>query len=363
MRAAIFFLALLTLLTVAIPLAASLTAQQDVLLLQNISSTTPSSAPSTSQPLVNSALPQPAESTSAVSQVVNPQQEINSPNSFKIFDRSNKTVLKLDVLEYIRGAVASEMPATFHQQALNAQAVAAHTWAVYSAARQAESPDPALMGADFSADPSRLEGYITKERFFERYGNSAELFWPKIVAAAEYAATKVIVFEGEPVLAAYHSTSVGETEASENVWTVALPYLVPVGSDGDLLAPDYQVTETFDQKTMRLLLSQAFPGITLNDKAPEKWIVPLETSYSGYVVLARVGDQEVHGQKVRNALSLRSSCFTIAFQNGTFTIETKGYGHGVGMSQYGADFMARQGSSCEEILLHYYPGTEIITVA
>ena len=81
------------------------------------------------------------------------------------------------------------------------------------------------------------------------------------------------------------------------------------------------------------------------------------------MTLAQVGDMEVHGQAVRNALSLRSGCFTVSYQGGTFSIETRGYGHGVGMSQYGADFMARQGNICEEILLHYYPNTEIITVS
>lgn len=363
MRATIFFLVLLTLLTVAIPFAASLSAQGEILSFpesEPISeSSSVSAAPSTAE-----SLPTQIESIPAAVTSVSPSNaDIEARKAFKIFDRSSKSVFTVDAAEYIRGAVAAEMPATFHQQALNAQAVAAHTWALYSAERQAENPDPSLKGADFSADPERLEGYITKERFFERYGTSAELFWPKICAAADYALTRIVAYNGEPALTAYHSTSTGNTEASENVWAVALPYLVPVESDGDLLAPDYKVTETYDKKTMKLLLVQAFPDVTLNDDTPEKWIVPLETSESGYVTLAQVGDMEVHGQAVRNALSLRSGCFTVSYQGGTFSIETRGYGHGVGMSQYGADFMARQGNICEEILLHYYPNTEIITVS
>lgn len=363
MRATIFFLALLMLLTVAIPFAASLSAQGDIL---SFPERTPVSTPDST----SSALP-PSERTPSESQsnrssetaVLAPNTDIAARKSFKIFDRSQKKVFTVDAIEYIRGAVASEMPATFHQQALSAQAVAAHTWALYSAERQAETPDPELLGADFSADPERLEGYITQERFFERYGSSAELFWPKICAAADYAVTRIVAYDGAPALTAYHSTSAGSTEASENVWSVALPYLVPVESDGDPLAPDYSVTETYDQKTMKLLLTQAFPDVTLNDNTPEQWITPIEMSASGYVTLAQVGDLEVHGQEVRNALSLRSGCFSISYQGGTFSVETLGYGHGVGMSQYGADFMARQGSSCEEILLHYYPNTEIITVS
>lgn len=362
MRATLFFLVLLTLLTVAIPFAATLSAQRDVLSFPN--SISASSSSTSSEPQSNSDISSQEPSSSDVAVTVTSKPATTAQkDSFKIYDRSTKKVFTVDAAEYIRGALASEMPATFHQQALAAQAIAAHTWALYSAQRQSEHPDSALCGADFSADTSKCEGYITKERFFERYGDSAELFWPKICEAADYALTRIVSYQGEPALTAYHSTNTGETESSENVWSVALPYLVPVESDGDLLAPDFKVSETYDKKTMRLLLTQAFPEVSLDDDNPEKWIITIETSSSGYVTLAKVGDMEVHGQEVRNALSLRSGCFTVSYQSGTFSIETRGYGHGVGMSQYGADFMARQGCTCEEILLHYYPNTEITTVA
>ena len=155
----------------------------------------------------------------------------------------------------------------------------------------------------------------------------------------------------------------GKTEAAENVWQASLPYLVPVESEGDVLSPDYAVTETFDQKTMRYLLEQAFGGVTLSDQDPAGWIEPLERSGSGYLLSVRVGDRTVHGQELRNALSLRSSCIEISYGGGTFTVKTKGYGHGVGMSQYGADFMARQGVVCAGILAHYYPGTVLMQVS
>lgn len=358
MRHALFFIAALAVLTLMIPFCA-------VLMF-------------TKSAVSDSALPQESSAAPSVSHAVQSQelqtklpvissqdmpQSVEQTASFNILDRSNGSVFTVDCEEYIRGAVASEMPASFHSQALAAQAVAAHTWALYSSNRQKEQADETLCGADFSVDTAKAEGYITKERFFERYGSNAQLFWPKICDAAKYASDKIVAFEGEPALTAYHSTSVGETEASENVWTVSLPYLVPVESEGDLLAPNYSVTETFDQKTMRLLLEQAFPEASLPNDSPQKWLVPLETSASGYVTLVRVGGDEVHGQKLRNALGLRSSCFDISFSKGTFSITVKGYGHGVGMSQYGADFMARQGKSCEEILSHYYPNTQIITVS
>lgn len=158
---------------------------------------------------------------------------------------------------------------------------AAHTWAVYSANQHREHPDESIRGADFSVDTTRDEGYVPKERFFSRYGANAELYWPKLAEAARQAESLLLTYDGEPALTVYHSMSDGKTEAAENVWQASLPYLVPVESEGDVLSPDYAVTETFDQKTMRYLLEQAFGGVTLSDQNPAGWIEPLERSGSG----------------------------------------------------------------------------------
>ena len=283
--------------------------------------------------------------------------------SFLVYDRGTGELMNLEAGEYNLGALASEMPPSFHAEALKAQAVAAHTWAVYSANQHREHPDESIRGADFSIDTTRDEGYVPKERFFSRYGANAELYWPKLAEAARQAESLLLTYDGKPALTVYHSMSDGKTEAAENVWQASLPYLVPVESEGDVLSPDYAVTETFDQKTMRYLLEQAFGGVTLSDQDPAGWIEPLEKSGSGYLLSVRVGDRTVHGQELRNALSLRSSCIEISYSGGTFTVKTKGYGHGVGMSQYGADFMARQGAGCTEILAHYYPGTVLMQVS
>ena len=320
-------------------------------------------------------LPTQSETSSQISQTAISQPEQTPPETappkeersydrvFSVYDRANGELIMLSADEYIRGAVASEMPATFHQQALNAQAAAAHSWAIYSSELHEIVPDDTIMGADFSVDTEKCEGYMSKERFFERYGTNAEILWHKICAACDYAVGKTVTYEGDTALTAYHSTSAGRTESSDNVWNEGLPYLVAVESEGDKLAPDYSVTETFDKKTMRLLLKQGFPDAKLDDDAPQDWIEIEMRSPSGYVTSVAVGGEQVHGQQLRTALRLRSSCFEIEYGSGTFTIVTRGYGHGVGMSQYGADFMARQGSSAEEILAHYYPGTELTAVS
>lgn len=347
MKYTLMFILILAAAAVFIPF---LVAQTVVLPLQPV---IPSAIASS---VAESAAPPPVVSSSALPEAVS---ESLSGRELIIYDRSSEQVMTMDAAQYIRGAVASEMPASFHQQALNAQAAAAHTWALYSAVMQRISPDEELHGAYFSVDSQKCEGYMTKERFFERYGSNAAMLWPKICAAADYAKNLIITYDGEPALTAYHSASTGETESSENVWQVALPYLIPVQSEGDPLSPNFTVSETYDQKTMKLLLTQQFPDAKLSDDTPEGWITILERSPSGYVTQADVGGVEAHGQQVRTALSLRSSCFETEYFSGTFTITTKGYGHGVGMSQYGADFMARQGSSAEEILAHYYPGTKL----
>lgn len=362
MRFALLLTALFAVLTLGIPMAAGQATRLT------------GGAPSA----VQTALSQPAATASASASVSAPPESsvaISHPQAaqtasvkkardyFTVFDRSTGTVEKIPALDYIRGALASEMPATFHAEALAAQAIAAHTWALYSAELHEMYPDESLKGADFSADPGRDEGYITEERFFERYGGTAELYWPKIVRAAEYASSRALVYGDDLALTVYHSTSAGFTESAQNVWSASLPYLVPVESDGDSLAPDFIVTENFSQQQMKTLLLSAFPDAKLDDADPAGWLEVLDRSDSGYATQVSVGGVQVHGQQLRSALSLRSTCMEISFLGGVFSIETTGYGHGVGMSQYGADFMARQGAACEEILAHYYPGTAVAAVS
>ncbi len=368
MRSFLAFVALLAVLALVIPFGAAVALpgglSQPVALPAPLPTVPPASsfAPpveaEVSAPPVSAVPTDPAPSVTA-----QPTQVEREIGSFLVYDRGSDRLMSLKAGEYILGALASEMPPSFHTEALKAQAVAAHTWAVYSARMHREAPDESINGADFSVDTSRDEGYLSKERFFSRYGANAELYWPKLVAAAEAAEALLLYYDEEPALAVYHAMSDGTTEAAENVWQASLPYLVPVESEGDPFSPDYSVTETYDEKTMRYLLEQAFDGVTLDAGNPAGWIRPLKTSASGYLLSARVGDQTVHGQALRNALSLRSSCMTVSYRGGTFTIETKGYGHGVGMSQYGADFMARQGADCAKILAHYYPGTTLAQVS
>lgn len=276
---------------------------------------------------------------------------------FKILDESTGKVVTISQRDYIRGAVCSEMPATFQLEALKAQAVSAHTYALNLQKAHQDKPDPSLKGADFSADPSNWLVYVTEDLARERFGDSFLPYWDKICSAADSVSDQIIVSDGEPIAAAYHAISSGTTESAKNVWGNPVDYLVPAESPGDLLAPKYEEVETFSVDEMKQALS-IFSDVNL-DGDVSGWLSIEDRSDSGYVTKMKAGGTEISGLDFRGALRLRSSDFKLEYQKENFKITTSGYGHGVGLSQYGADFMARQGSDWKEIIKHYYNGVEI----
>jgi stage II sporulation protein D len=273
--------------------------------------------------------------------------------SFRILDKSTGRVNEVSVRDFVRGAVVSEMPATFHTEALKAQAVAAHTWALNNHLRQRRSPDPALRGADFAADPSRREGYMTERQAMDFLGPHAQMYWEKITSASDSVLEFIMEHDGQPILAAYHAISAGVTEDSGNVWMQSRPYLQPVQSEGCFLAPNFEVETSFTQARAQNLLRAEHPGIDLS-APPGEWFNVISRSDSGYVTEARVGGLTLHGRDIRAAFGLRSHNFDIRWDGGNFVFTARGHGHGVGLPQYGADFLARQGYTFDEILDRYY---------
>ena len=286
------------------------------------------------------------------------QAMIAAVKEFRILDQSSGVVRTVSVRDFVRGAVAAEMPASFHPEALKAQAVAAHTLALHHHFTQQKTPDPTLRGADFAADPTNLKVYVTEDIMQSFYGDKAEYYWGKICEAADSVVSYILEYEQEPIVAAYHAISSGRTEDASNVWVGSAPYLTAVESEGDILAPGYETTATFTVWQMHELLTTAFPDIELPE-APEEWFGLPKRSESGYVVSIRVGNQELHGKDVRTALDLRSHNFEVIATEAGFTFTVCGYGHGVGLSQQGADYLARQGESFDSILDTYYPGAQL----
>lgn len=303
----------------------------------------------------------PSSSAAApVEEVMLPADSPLDIPDFHILNTATGQVETVPVRDYVRGAVAAELPASFHTEAMKAQAVAAHTWALHCALTQRQNPDPALKGADFSADPDHLKGWARAADIKATYGNMADEYWDKITTAADSVMDYVLLYEREPIQAVYHSCSIGVTESAEHVWQTAVPYLVPVQSEGDRLAPAAEAEVSFSSDELRDRLTAVFDGLVLGEN-PALWLSPVSYTDSGYILEIKVGNRTVTGKEVRSALDLRSASFTIAYDSGTdrFTIRTQGYGHGVGLSQYGADYMARQGADFRKILTHYYTGVEL----
>lgn len=279
-----------------------------------------------------------------------------------IYNMDTESVETLPMTDYLCGVVMAEMPASFEEEALKAQAVLAHTYALRVAANEAESPSPDLQGASISTDPGRHQAYLSEEEARETYGEAYDTSYQKIRKCVESVADEILTYQGEPIIAAFHAISSGNTEAAENVWGEAVPYLVPCESEGDPLSPAYEDSLTLTTEEVKKILSEAYDGITFPDDEAS-WFEVTETTPSGYAAQVRVLDQELTGQELRSLFGLKSSDVTITYADGKFTFSTRGYGHGVGMSQYGADYMARQGSSYQEILAHYYPDTTLQEVS
>ncbi|MBR5682025.1 MAG: stage II sporulation protein D [Ruminococcus sp.] len=282
------------------------------------------------------------------------KQPVFSAEPYKVLDIVSGKVLEVPVRDYVIGAVCAEMPANFGIEALKAQAVAAHTYAERRRISAESSPDGELKGADFSNDTSKYQGYFTKERAKECFGERFEENYAKISAAVDDVLPYIITYENAPIIAAFHSMSGGYTESAENVWGAPVDYLVEVDSRSDMTAPHFREKTAFSREELKAALEAAFPDVKLGGDMKE-WLKVLTVSDSGTVLTAAVGDMTVSGGDIRDALGLRSASFEVSVCGNEAEITTKGFGHGVGMSQYGANAMAADGKSWREILGHYYP--------
>lgn len=266
-----------------------------------------------------------------------------------------KTV-KMDLEEYVKGVVAAEMPAGFHLEALKAQAVAARTYAVR--ALRSGSSVPGHPEAVLSTDHRTDQAWISPEGLRQRSGWwGAYWKWRRITDATDQTRSLLATYAGEPILAAYHSTSGGATENSENYWSSSLPYLRGV-HDPYSSHSQFSRTEvlfSYDELA-RKLAGQRVPAARGTAPIP---VQVLERFPSGRVKSARIGNRHFSGREVRDLLQLRSNWFDVKPDAGGVRFVVRGYGHGIGMSQYGADGMAKAGYSYEAILKHYYQGIKV----
>lgn len=292
-----------------------------------------------------------AESTSA--QVA---AENEGGGYISVMSSSTGDIETVKMREYVIGSVAAEMSALYHTEALKAQAVASYTYAKKVGEQNEKYKESSLGEADITDSPETHQGYINEKQRKEKWGDKFEEYEAKIEAAVDEIFGQYLTYNGDTALAVYHANSAGRTQSAETLWGTEIPYLISVESPGDKLSPSYASTQKFKKSEFKKLAKNC--DINLEGDA-EEWVSELTKADSGYVMSVRLGSTEVSASKFRQEFALKSCCFDIEYADGEFTVTCYGYGHGAGMSQYGADYMARQGSSWREILEHYYPGTEI----
>ena len=258
-------------------------------------------------------------------------------------------IMALDV--YLQGVVRGEMPASFELEALKAQAAAERTYIYYQLAAGRKEAHP---NADVCTDPSCCNAWLSEEAAREKWGGDFDGWESRIEEAVAATDGQVALYRGEPILAVFHSSSAGKTAGAGDVWSGDMPYLRSVDSpEGEETVPNYYSAAEFTAAEAKALLAQAHPELTFSG-GPDKWFGAVEKDESGRVGTVEVCGAPLRGVEVRRIFSLRSACFTIDAAADRVTFRVTGYGHGVGMSQYGANELARQGRTWQEILLWYY---------
>lgn len=278
----------------------------------------------------------------------------SSESEIKVFNHKENTTQTMNFRDYIIGVVAAEMPVEFHSEALSAGAVAAATLARKNLSQGA---DPQLLGAVISTDSTKHQAYMSKEEMKSRWGDKFDEYYEKLSTAVDKSIDYSVMYDGKLIVAAYHSMSSGVTEDAQNIWITGFPYLVSVESSGDELAPKYEQTVVIPIDEFREKIEEA--GATLSENSAE-WIGNGEYSQAGTLMNIKIGNKLFTGKQLRELFSLRSYALTLENTADGIAVTSKGYGHGVGMSQYGADYYARQGYTWQEIISHYYTGVDIV---
>lgn len=281
-----------------------------------------------------------------------PKTEKDEKTISVYFHEENK-VREMPLEEYIKGVVAAEMPASFEPEALKAQAVSARSYALY----RAQNKNPDHPRAAVCTDFTHCKAYKSRQKAISDWGKSAKEYEKKIEDCVDATKGEVITYNGAIALAVFHSQSGGgKTESSKDVWGGNLPYLVSVESHGEENAPNFFSTAEFTFEEFKKIIENENSDAKINSFSD---ITDIKKTDGGNVASLSVGGETFSGSKIRTLFNLRSTCFTFHFNENKICFEVTGYGHGVGMSQYGANQMAKEGSSYKDILTHYYSGTKI----
>ncbi|MBD1372168.1 stage II sporulation protein D [Hazenella sp. IB182357] len=281
----------------------------------------------------------------------------------RVYLTKEKKVIALPLEEYIRGVVASEMPSEFHKEALKAQALAARTYIVDRLMKE-ELSDMKTMGKTAESahvsDTVKHQVYTTDEKLIQKWGNQAAVYMQRIKEAVTETEGQIITYEDQPIYAAFFSTSNGKTENSEEYFKSAVPYLRSVDSSWDTSSPKYEKKIKMSLHDLSKQLSTVTgKQISIDTTTSNHFLKITKRTEGNRVAEVRIGDELFSGREVREALKLASTDFEMTITGDQVSVVTKGYGHGVGMSQWGAHLLAQNGSNANQIVTHYYQGIKV----
>ena len=278
-------------------------------------------------------------------------------NTIKLLHTNTSQIEEIPLDEYLYGVVSAEMPASFEEEALKAQAVVARTYTIY----KIENDSGKHEGANICDDSTCCQAWVSKEDRLNKWEEaSRDSNWNKIVNAVDSTKGKIITYEGKPINAFFHSNSGGKTEVTVNVWGGdGYPYLQSVETSGEDAYSQYQSEVTLSKQSFIDKIKEKHSDFII-DFNEENCIQILEYTEGNRVKTIKIGNLNLSGVEVRSLMGLKSANFTVQIDSDNVKFSVVGYGHGVGMSQTGADSMAKQGNSYEEIIKHFYTGVEIV---
>ncbi len=291
-----------------------------------------------------------------------PQPEPYNP-TIHLYLGSSKQIINIGLEDYVKGVVAAEMPASFELEALKAQAVAARTYVVKRARLFGGSGCDAHPQADVCDNPAHCQAWLPTSELQQRWGMiDYQTYWGKISAAVSATAGQIITYQGVAIDPVFHSTCGGHTEDAGNVWQKSLPYLQPVDCTYCAASPRLQTEQRYSVTAFLSAVLGEGAAVEAMAQQARGGTVPLtirsETS-TGRVATVAVGSRTLKATELRYLLGLYSTNFTSELDGDAIVFHVQGYGHGVGLCQYGADGMAAVGHNYRQIISHYYQGTMI----
>ncbi len=290
----------------------------------------------------------------SVQDYVSPDFLQDETSIVKVYNKTNNEVIEMNIHDYLICAVAGEMPATFNIEALKAQAVAARTFTVKHMSGACSSNTNAHVCTYYGC----CQAFVSQEQMKKNWGSLYEEKYATIKAAVELTDGLVMLHNGSPITVFYFSTSNGYTDACQDVFVKTLPYYKSVKSPGEETASGFYSSKTVTKEEFVSTLKRELNISITADKLEES--ITITRTDGGRVAKITFGEKSVKGTQMRTAFGLKSADFHLTFDKDNILIEVYGYGHGVGMSQLGAEFMAQNGNDFQDILLHYYIGVDII---